>query len=384
MVTRFCAAAQEVIGARYVGVVVVSSEGELHQFASAGIDSATHQALKADIATCAAARHVLDANQPRMLVAEKEGDFVGLPSAHPLVRTLLACPVMARHVVHGWMYAADRVGQEAFDVGDERLISALAAVLATAWSGLLVVGELDRRVAQRTRELQRANEQLEAFSLLVSHDLRAPLGAIDGFANALRHKAEALLPPESRRYLDNIDRNVQVMRQLIDDLLHFARTSHMEVKPRKLDLDALVAECLDSFREEIDRRGVKIEAGPLGECCADPPLMAQVMLNLLGNAMKYTRKQPNPVVQVSCRRDAGNLVIAVKDNGAGFDMQFAQALFKPFGRLHSSSEFEGSGIGLALVEQVVRRHGGRVWADGIPGEGAAVYFTLPVQPYLER
>jgi signal transduction histidine kinase/CheY-like chemotaxis protein len=383
MVARFAEAAQEVIGARYVGVAVLAPDGTLQEFGSAGIDRAAHEALKAVIGNCAAARHVLDAKQPRMLVAEKAGDFVGLPEAHPPVRTLLACPLMSRNVVHGWMYAADRLGGEAFDASDERIISALAAVLATAWSGLLVVGELDRRVAQRTRELERANEELEAFSLLVSHDLRAPLGSIDGFAKALRDKAGAVLPPDGKRYLDKIDHNVEVMRRLIDDLLHFARTSHMEVRPRKLDLGVLVADCLASFKEEIDRRGVAVEVEALGECCADPPLLAQVMLNLLGNAVKYTRKQPHPVIRVACHPEAGDLVISVKDNGAGFEMQFSETLFKPFGRLHSSSEFEGSGIGLALVEQVIRRHGGRVWAEGSPGGGASVYFTLPVEPHAE-
>ncbi|WP_158290223.1 ATP-binding protein [Ramlibacter sp. WS9] len=383
MVARFCEAAQEVIGARYVGVAVLAPDGALQEFASAGIDQATHDALKAVIGNCAAARHVLDPTQPRMLVAEKAGDFVGLPETHPPVRTFLACPLMSRNVVHGWMYAADRMGGEAFDAGDERIISALAAVLATAWSGLLVVGELDRRVAQRTRQLERVNEQLEAYSLLVSHDLRAPLGSIDGFAKALRDKAGAVLPPDGKRYLDKIDRNVEVMRRLIDDLLHFARTSHMEVRPRKLDLGVLVNDCLASFKDEIDRRGVTLELGALGECCADPPLLAQVMLNLLGNAIKYTRKEPHPVIHVACRTEADDLVISVKDNGAGFDMQFAEALFKPFGRLHSSSEFEGSGIGLALVEQVVRRHGGRVWAESSPGAGASVFFTLPLEPHVE-
>jgi signal transduction histidine kinase/CheY-like chemotaxis protein len=376
---HFCAAAQEILGVRYVGVVLLAPDGSVKKFAAAGLDHVTRAAVAHQIADCPAARRVLgDGREARMIVANKPGDFIGLPAAHPAVRSLLACPVLAHDMVSGWMYAADRQGGEAFDGSDERLLSALGAILATTWASLMVLDDLERRVVERTRALEQANEELDAFSFAVSHDLRSPLGQIDGYVQALRERVGASMPAEAERFLGSIERNVGNMGVLIEDLLHFAKTSRTALTPQAFDLGALLASCLEEFRDEVAARGIAVELGRLGDCYADPALLRQVLLNVLGNAMKYTRNTPRPVIRIDCRQVGGEQLLTIRDNGAGFDMAFAHKMFTPFGRLHSSSEYEGSGIGLALVRQIVHRHGGRVWAEGRLGQGASIFVTLPL------
>ncbi|HSV36236.1 MAG TPA: ATP-binding protein [Ramlibacter sp.] len=381
LIELFCAAAQDVLSARYVGVVILAPDESVRKFASRGLDGSMHDAVSAAIGGCAAAQKVLgDRGQARMIVAARSGDFTGLPQPHPPVRTLLAGPCIARESVCGWMYAADRLGGEAFSADDERLMMALGAQLATVWSGLMVLDDLDRRVAERTRQLESANSELQAFSSLVSHDLRAPLGIIDGFAKALGHKFGHILPADANRYLAKIERNVQIMGTLINDLLHFAKTSRAGMNLRQVELSRLVQDCLREFGDEIRRRNVTVSIDTLPSCHADPALVTQVLLNLIGNALKYTRKHAQPVIEIGSRMVNEERVIFVRDNGAGFDMKEAQGLFTPFFRLHSATEFEGSGFGLALVKQIIERHGGRVWADAQPGQGASFLFTLPTHP----
>lgn len=378
LVDKMCMAAQDILSARYVGIVILAPQGGLRRFAARGLDQAQQDGVAATVENCPAALRILgQSNQARMIVAAKDADFTGLPEAHPPVRTLLACPVTAQDTTIGWMYVADRIVGGPFTADDERLLLALAAELATAWNGIMVLDDLDRRVSERTRQLEAANAELEAFSLLVSHDLRAPLGSIDGFAKALGYKFGDSLPPDAQRYLANIERNVGTMTRLIEDLLHFARTSRTGVVPCTLDMNKLVQECVDSFKDDITQRGIAVKLGSFESCHADPALLMQVLLNLVGNAVKYTRKQPHPAIEIGVRRVNAEQVFFVRDNGAGFDMQDAGALFSPFRRLHSASEFEGSGIGLALVKQIVTRHGGRVWAEAEPALGACFFFTLP-------
>lgn len=378
LVDKLCAAAQDILSARYAGIVVLAPQGGVRRFVARGLDQAQLTQLSPAMESCPAALRLLGQSDPTgMIVAAREGDFTGLPEAHPRVQTLLACPVAAQDTTIGWMYVADQIGGGRFSADDERLLLALAAELAIAWNGVMVLDDLDRRVSERTRQLEAANAELEAFSMLVSHDLRSPLGNIDGFAKALDYKFGDILPPDAKRFLGNIERNVTIMTRLIEDLLHFARTSRTGIVPCTVNLDRLVQECLDSFRDEIAHRAVSVTVGPLTPCRADPALLMQVLLNLVGNALKYTRKQQHPAIEIGSQRLDAEQVFFVRDNGTGFDMQDAGSLFSPFGRLHSASEFEGSGIGLALVKQIVTRHGGRVWVEAQPGQGACFFFSLP-------
>lgn len=375
----FCGAAQDILSARYVGVVMLEPQsGALRHFAARGLNVATQAAVAADIATCAAGRRMLsDRHQVRMLVAAQQGDETGLPPAHPPVANFLACAVLAREDASGWMYVAERMGGQGFTTDDERVIRALAAQLGAAWESVMLYAQLDRRVAERTRELEAANQALESFSYSVSHDLRGPLQSISGFAAVLERKFAEALPPDARRYLDLVQRNARRMEMLIDELLRFSRLGHQPlgaIKP--VSMQRLASECLDELAPEISRRGIRVDLGELPDARGSAVLLRQVLANLLGNAVKYTRRQPQAEVQVGCEPVQGEQVYFVRDNGAGFDMQYAGSLFGVFRRLHTDDEFEGTGIGLATVQRIVNRHGGRIWAQAAPGKGATFFFTL--------
>ncbi|HTU00772.1 MAG TPA: PAS domain S-box protein, partial [Candidatus Sulfotelmatobacter sp.] len=235
---------------------------------------------------------------------------------------------------------------------------------------------LEQRVAHRTEQLEAANRELEAFSYSVSHDLRTPLRAMDGFSQALLEDFGPQLPDEGRHYLDSIRAGAQRMGTLIDDLLAFSRLSRQPLSLRTVNTADLVRDALSELEPQRQDRPVEVRVGDLPPCEGDPGLLKQVWMNLLSNAFKYTRGRDPARIEIGCRRTEGPPVYFVRDNGAGFDMQYAGKLFGVFQRLHRADEFEGTGVGLAIVQRVVHRHGGRVWADAALDQGAAFYFTL--------
>ncbi len=234
--------------------------------------------------------------------------------------------------------------------------------------------ELERRVDERTELLKKANRELEAFSYSVSHDLRAPLRAVSGFAGILLEEEAARLSEEGRRYLATIDANAQRMGRLIDGLLSLGKLSRHELAKQRVDMGMLALAVWD----ELDgpRRGARLEVGALPPALGDAVLVRQVLHNLLGNALKYSSRTPGPRVEVGADAGAAPVVYWVRDNGAGFDMTYSDKLFKAFERLHADYEFEGTGIGLALTQMIVHRHGGSILAEGAPGKGATFRFTL--------
>jgi two-component system cell cycle sensor histidine kinase/response regulator CckA len=237
--------------------------------------------------------------------------------------------------------------------------------------------ELEQRVQRRTAQLEAANRELESFSYSVSHDLRAPLRAIDGFSQILLKDHADRLDAEGRRLLDIIRDNTGKMGQLIDDLLAFSRMGRREVKVAHLDMETLVQDVVRELQETLGDRTVQWELQPLPATQADRALMHQVWVNLLGNALKFTRPQKTAIIEVGCRSAGDEDIYYVKDNGVGFDRQYAHKLFGVFQRLHRYEEFEGTGVGLALVQRIVQRHGGRIWAEGRVNGGATFYFSLP-------
>jgi len=249
---------------------------------------------------------------------------------------------------------------------------------------------LERRVAQRTaeleaanRELEVANRELEAFSYSVSHDLREPLRAINGFAKAFLQDFGATLPAQAQHFLDNIQQAALRMGRLIDDLLAFSRLSRQPLKRRPLDMRQLVEACVSRLAPAYPTTSVTL--GEVAECEADPGLIEQVVTNLVSNAFKYSRKNPAPAIRIESHRDdAQRTVYSVRDNGTGFNMKYAGKLFQVFQRLHRSGEFEGTGVGLAIVHRIVTRHGGRVWAEAEPQRGATFFFTLEGEPAAGR
>jgi PAS domain S-box-containing protein len=235
---------------------------------------------------------------------------------------------------------------------------------------------LERRVQERTAELEAANKELEAFSYSVSHDLRAPLRAMDGFSQAIEEDYGAQLPEDGKRYLRTVRENAQRMGALIDDLLAFSRLSRKPLSLHPVNSDKLLREILAELNGRRKDRQIDIKIGQLPACQGDESLLKQVWANLLSNAVKYTGKQDAATIEVGCERINGDEVYYVRDNGIGFDMQYAHKLFGVFQRLHRADEFEGTGVGLAIAQRIVHRHGGRIWADSALNQGADFYFTL--------
>jgi len=239
------------------------------------------------------------------------------------------------------------------------------------------LAKLNESERQKSNALIVANKDLEAFSYSVSHDLRAPLRAMNGYAGILMSDYADKLDDEGRRMLERMRVNSERMGQLIDDLLTFSRLGRKPVATEPVDLDRLVGEILEDLKTDLGARKVNFTVGKLGAVNADPPLLKQVFVNLLSNAVKFTRNKTEAVVEVDCQIDAnGAKIYFVKDNGAGFDMRFIDKLFGVFQRLHSTDDFEGTGVGLAIVRRVIERHGGCVWAESTLGQGAAFYLTL--------
>lgn len=234
--------------------------------------------------------------------------------------------------------------------------------------------KLEERVAERTAELLAANRELEAFSYSVSHDLRAPLRHVIGFAELLRRDAGLALSAASDSHLSTITDAARRMGALIDDLLSFSRVGRAGLAKTDVPLDGTLRRCLEELAPDLAGRSIQWKIGPLPTVQADPALIRMVVFNLICNAIKFTGKRAEAVIEVGA--SAGNVVF-VRDNGAGFDPRYVGKLFGVFQRLHSQAEFEGTGIGLANVQRIVRRHGGRVWAEGAVDAGATFFFSLP-------
>jgi len=236
--------------------------------------------------------------------------------------------------------------------------------------------ELEERVVRRTAELEAANKELEAFSYSVSHDLRAPLRAVDGFSQAVLEDYGKQLPDEGRRYLQTIRDGAQRMGELIDDLLTFSRLSRMPLNKEAVNMTRVARGALEELNGQQTGRQIDLRVGDLPSCEGDAALLKQVWVNLLSNALKYSRKRDAALIEVGSRSENGENVYFVSDNGTGFDMQYVHKLFGVFQRLHRADEFEGTGVGLAIVQRIVHRHGGRVWAKGALDKGATFHFTL--------
>jgi light-regulated signal transduction histidine kinase (bacteriophytochrome) len=240
--------------------------------------------------------------------------------------------------------------------------------------------ELERRVAERTAQLEEANQELEAFSYSVSHDLRAPLRHVMGFVNLLLKDAGPTLSEKSRGHLGTVSQSAKRMGDLIDDLLAFSRIGRSEIKKTDVDLNQAVREVLDDFQTEIKTRKISVEIHPLPSVWADYALLRQALVNLISNAVKFTGGRAEPKIEIGCAPGApGENVVFIRDNGAGFDPQYVGKLFGVFQRLHSQAEFEGTGIGLANVQRIIHRHGGRIRAEGVVDGGATFYFSLPLR-----
>ncbi|HEY8945591.1 MAG TPA: ATP-binding protein [Polyangiaceae bacterium] len=264
-----------------------------------------------------------------------------------------------------------------------KLLQALADSTSVALENVQLYQDLEQRVRERTAELEVSNRELEAFSYSVSHDLRAPLRSIIGFNQALMEDHATRLDEDGRECLQRVAAAGQRMSHLIDDLLQLSRVTRTELSRAELDLSALCTEVLGSLQRSDPDRTVSVSIDPEMRALGDGRLLRIVLENLLGNAWKFTSRKTDARISVTAERMDTTMTIVIADNGAGFDMAYANKLFTPFQRLHSPSEFPGTGVGLATVQRIIRRHGGTISAESKPGQGATFRFSLPASRILQ-
>jgi signal transduction histidine kinase len=296
----------------------------------------------------------------------------------------VAFPIVAGGNFYGILRFSSLTTQRRLTRGQIKALDILASTAATAFEAASLLTQLrtlnqdlEHRVRERTQELQAANADLEAFSYSVSHDLRAPLRVVDGFCQMFIDDFGTGIPAEGRRILEKARAGATRMNQLIDDLLRFARFSRQPLQMRPVQMNLLVRHVVATFEDQLQGRSVQLQVAELPGCVAVGSLLEQVFTNLLSNALKFTAARSHAHIEIGTSRGAAEQIYFVKDNGVGFDMTYADRLFGVFQRLHSQSEFEGTGIGLSIVHRIVRRHGGRTWAESKPQQGATFYFSLP-------
>ena len=293
------------------------------------------------------------------------------------IRCTLTAPLLVQEQLLGELNLAATT-TAAFDKEHLEIVREVADQLAVATQQARLrqsleshAEELEDRVMERTTELTAANKEMEAFSYSVSHDLRSPLRAIDGFSRILMEEYAESLPADGKRYLDLVRTNTQQMGTLVDDLLAFSRLGRQSLTRQSVEMTELAAQVLADLRIEQAGRTMEVQIGDLPACQGDPSLLKQVFVNLLTNALKFTRTRE--VTRIEIGYDSAYFV---RDNGVGFDMRYADKLFGVFQRLHRAEEYEGTGVGLANVQRIINRHGGRVWAEAEVDKGATFFFTI--------
>jgi len=257
-----------------------------------------------------------------------------------------------------------------------KLLQALADITAVSMENITVYSELEQRVEDRTMRLKELNQELEAFSYSVSHDLRAPIRAINGYMTILLEDYGPKLDEEGLRLANKVLDGATEMGAMVDDLLDFFRLGRKEITRTEVQMKTMLEEICKTCTEHESNRDIEITIPELPAIRGDGPMLRQVFINLVSNAVKYTRNKERAKIDIGFSEESGSIVYHIKDNGAGFDMKYYDKLFGVFQRLHGQDEFEGNGIGLAIVERVAARHGGRVWAEAAPNEGATFYVEL--------
>lgn len=268
-----------------------------------------------------------------------------------------------------------------FSEGYFQLVMIMFIVIIIAFLGeriekVRILNELNENLKKESEKLEDANHELEAFAYSVSHDLRVPLRAIDGFSRIIMEDYEDKLDDEGKRLLNIIRENTKKMGHLIDDILLLSRASRQEMRMSPLDMESLVMNVVEELKPAIGDRDIQLEIKSLPSTYGDRTLLNQVFSNLISNSIKFTGLKEKAIIEVGAEERKDEITYYVRDNGAGFNMKYENKLFGLFQRLHGSDEFEGTGVGLSIVQRIVRRHGGRVWGEGKVNEGATIYFTL--------
>lgn len=400
LLDKVCRGARDLLGARFAVLAVRDKhDGELTHVSSWGLAAAQVQGLES---------LAVDDRPLGQVVARgrawrfTQGDADLPPPIPPLQHGLIA-PIVSLERAYGWILLADKLGADGFTDEDEHILSIHAAQAGRIYENgslykkikhvaeqleieveerkraaqqLIVANEtLEQRVLQRTAELRDVIEGLESFNRSVSHDLRGPLGGIAGAARMAQEFVANRQADKALRFLQVITSQAEATGQLVDALLALARASEASLSREPVDVGALAAEVVESLQRPPGGAPLPVTIDPLPTLHADRKLLRQVLVNLIGNALKFTSGVAQPRVHVGMGTASGAPVFFVRDNGVGFDTAKAQQLFKPFYRLHDTG-FEGSGVGLSIVKKIVERHGGRVWADSAPGQGATFYVSF--------
>jgi two-component system sensor kinase len=317
-------------------------------------------------------KRTICANEPSTLI----------PEGHIAISRHISLPLIHRGEVVGLLLVANK--ETDYCAEDLELLKTIGNVIAPVLDARLqrdrqekARARADQELRARTAELEAANKELEAFSYSVSHDLRAPVRAVDGYGRILVEDYAEHLDQEGRRVLGVISSETKRMGQLIDDLLAFSRLGRQPLEPFSIDMTALAKAVFAELAAQAPLRAVRFECQPLPPAHGDRALLRVVWANLLSNALKFTQPREPALINIGSRQQDGQTVYYVSDNGVGFDMKYGDKLFGVFQRLHSAEEFDGTGVGLALVQRVIHRHGGRVWAEGKVNQGATFYFWLP-------
>jgi signal transduction histidine kinase len=333
-------------------------------------------------------------HQRPLLFGENESfDLDANAHWQPGMASNLLVPLICRGTIAGGLSAMGKQGGGAFNQRDLTVLTLFANQASIAFDNARLFqnlseekatvsqlnAELEQRVWQRTAQLEAANKELETFSYSVSHDLRTPLRAIDGFSSILLDDYADKLDEEGKRLLNVVRDNTSRMEQLIDDILQFSRSSRLEMTFSEIDMGKLAHEVVKELQPAVANSKLRVDIEPIPPATGDRAMMHQVFVNLLSNAIKFSSTRESAMIKVGGAIEGDEAVYYVKDNGAGFDMQYADKLFGVFQRLHAVNEFEGTGIGLAIVQRIITRHGGRVWAEGKVNEGATIYFALPAK-----
>lgn len=306
-------------------------------------------------------------------------DMVEKPAGHPPLTSFLGVPLRYVEGITGMIALASK--ESGYTLDDQQDIEALSVAFVESLNRRRAekkIGELNSELNRRLLEIETANKELEAFSYSVSHDLRAPLRHITGFVELLNKRELTTLDEKSRHYLEVISTASRQMGVLIDDLLSFSRMGRAEMMKSKIDFVPLVQEVANELTEEVKGREIVWKITPLPVVEGDRAMLRLVMVNLIANALKFTRSRNQARIEIGAITDhPDETLFYIRDNGVGFDIKYVDKLFGLFQRLHSSEEFEGTGVGLANVQRIIRRHGGRIWAEGAVDGGATFWFTLP-------
>jgi signal transduction histidine kinase len=306
-------------------------------------------------------------------------DSIAKPQGHPAITSFMGVPLRYMGGTTGMIALAGR--HPGYTLDEQEDVEALAVVLGEVLNRRRAekkIHDLNEELNHHIQQTEASNKELEAFSYSVSHDLRAPLRHITGFVELLNKRDLSALDEKSRHYLTVISESARKMGTLIDDLLTFSRMSRTEIKKTGIDFGLLVREIISELGEETQGREIIWEIAAMPAVDGDPAMLRQVLVNLIANALKFTRQLPRARIEIGAvTHQPDETLFYVKDNGVGFDMKYVDKLFGLFQRLHSSEEFEGTGVGLANVQRIIHRHGGRVWAEGAVGGGAVFWFSLP-------